>query len=308
MSVDYGSAKKVGLLVGEETTPGIEASTIDKILGVATDVSPLIKIDPILLGDGAGKRGDGFALDGSEHYGVDIDLVLQEGLLLYYLMGASNDTGDPVYVHDITFVEPIPSLTVENISIDLSRSTKILGTKINELSLSCTRGQEVRAKINMVGMDKKKETASVGTPATIAKKPFVFSQCLLNVDSVDYSDVLQSFDLTFRQNISELGGSSQANPKHLVEGKLEAELTMEVASQNAVLLDLILDRTEFATTLKFVRVASDDEILITIPYCKVFDVDEPFNWTDDFIKMTLPVTIYKTQDITATIKDDIPTY
>lgn len=307
MSVDYASSKKIGLLVGEEGTPGEEASTIDKVIGVVQDAGPLIKIDPIKLPTG-GKRGSFYALDGAEHYGMDIDLVLQEGLLLYYLMGASSDSGDTVFQHDITFFEPIPSLTVENIATDLSRSTKIIGSKINELSLSGTIGQEIRAKVNMVGTNKKKETTSVGTPATIAKDPFVYHQSTLTVNSVNYSDVLQSFDLVFRQNIRELGGSAQANPKHLVEGKLEAELTMEVASQNAVLLDILVDRTEFATSLKFVRVASDDEILITIPNCKVFDIDEPYNLEDDFIKTMLPISIFKPHDITATIKDDIAVY
>ena len=109
-------------------------------------------------------------------------------------------------------------------------------------------------------------------------------------------------------NIAELYSFAQGNPETLPEGILDADLTVEIATKSDALLDLFIAGTEFATTLKFTRVASDDDLLITIPKAKIFDIGEPFEVEGEFIKTTATVTIIEAETITATINDDVATY
>lgn len=294
MSVQYAIPQRTGVLVGEElVTPGVEAATIDIVLGDIISANGLPKIDSIPYRTMGGGRKKHNIVGGLRHYGIEIEMYIVTGNFLQYVTEDLAESGaGPEYTHTLTFDDTasLQHLTIEDIVSDLTRSFKYLGQRCNTMKISSAVGELMKAELAFVGMGIDKEE-SPSTPAVLTGEPFKYEHGEILVDAVDYKDVLQSFEYNLNHNIYEAHAHNQSIPHFVSEGKLDHELSVEVFAKDSLLYDLADLETEFALQFKGVKTASEDEFTLNFPKCKTFEFEEPHNTEDELIRQTIPIEV-----------------
>lgn len=289
MVISPVNAQLFTILVGEETTQGVEATTIDKLLGYAQSVTPNDEFEPIEVYTG-GSQAMQHALQGENLVSLELEAWLYNAQIFKYLMGTLDTTGSDPWTHDFSFANTVDYLTAEVIATDVGSSRKYLGCKVDEVKLAGTMNEPIKLSASLVGMELEGEDTpqSVSVPSL---RPFTMVDAGLTIDSIDQVGKIHSFELTSSRNLAPVPSGGQKKRSAVVETKRTHELIAELVIEDHELFTLLLAGTEFAVSLAFVRTASSDQITISAAKCKIFKQEHPLNIDDEYQRVTVPITI-----------------
>ena len=287
MVITPSSGQLFTLLVGEETTQGVEATTIEKLLGYYQSINPADEFEKIEVYTG-GSQALQHALQGEKLVSLDFEAWLYNAQIFKYLMGGLSTGG--TYTHDFTFENTVDYLTIEVISSDVGLSRKYLGCKVGEVKLAGSMNEPIKLSSSIIGMDFTDDATpqSVSVPTL---RPFIMVDAGLTIATVDQVGKIHSFELTSSRNLAPVPSGGQQERSAVVETKRTHELIAELVIEDHELFALLKAGTEFATELKFVRTASTDQITISAAKCKIFKQDHPLSVDDEYQRVSVPITI-----------------
>jgi len=299
----------ISVLLGKETTPGTEASTIATKLGLIQNISSKTGFD-MIEGNTSFSQDRRYATAGKKIANWDVDFIVQNFQFLYYILGTHAVTGTGPYTHTLSQANKLPSYSAELIDDDLGVSLKMLGSKADSLDLKCTAGEEISASMGWKAMDHTKEVTPQSA-AEIDTDPWVFDQVsVFSLDSVSKVDVATDISVKYNRNVDPRTTVGSKTPRFVKEGKRPWELTIEQYQDDVELYDLVANETAFATQLKFVKNASNDEATLTFNQCRVFDPGYGFGG-DDALKESFSVIPYAKSGqtlVTVSVIDSIADY
>jgi len=296
-------------LFGWESTPGTEAGTIDKQLGITQSV------DPIDLGF---ESKDGYSITSYDrlyareiraNYAFSVEFYAINFRFLHFLFGIHNVSAGPPYTHTLTQGAK-PSASFEIINDDLAVSRKVLGCQAVGGEINWAEGEEISGKIDFIGRDAEKEATPQSSTDTAKVPLFADEITIVDVNSVSrLSDVI-SGSWKFGQNAEARHSVGSIKPRFIKQGKRLYSIDLEMYQQNMTIWDLVQNKTEFQTQLKFVRTASSDEATFTFPQCRIFNPGQAIPG-DDVLMESPTIEVmrdYGSEIITASIIDDLADY
>lgn len=295
---------------GYESSPGTEATTIDKRLGVVQSV------DPIDIGY---EQKDGYSIASQQrlysravrgNYAFSVDFFITDFRFLHQFFGAYAVSGTDPYTHVNTHSNELPSLSYEIMNDDLGVSRKVIGCKAVNGSISWSEGEELKAKIEYLGRSSEKDitpqSSSEGT-----KVPFFADEMTIaSLNSVERVTDVMSGTWNINRNSEVRRSVGSKEPRFIKEGKVLHNIELELYQQNMLLYDLAMDETEFQTQLKFVKDAGNDEASFTFPQSKVFKPNQAIPG-DDVLKESPTIEVFRdygSELVTASIIDAFPSY
>ena len=288
MVITPSNAQLFTLLVGEETTQGVEATTIDKLLGYYQSLSPIDEFEKIEIYTG-GSQALQHALQGEKLVSLEFEAWLYNAQIFKYLMGGLETTGDTPWTHAFTFANSVDYLSLEVIATDVGSSRKYLGCKVDEVKLAGAMNEPIKLSSSLIGMNFLDDATpqSVSVPSL---RPFIMVDAGLTI-STDQAGKIHSFELASSRNLAPVPSGGQNERSAVVETKRTHSLVAELVIEDHEMFALLEGGTEFATELKFVRTASSDQITISASKCKIFKQDHPLNIDDEYQRVSVPVTI-----------------
>ncbi len=279
VSYKHGEAG-LGALIGKETVPGNEATTILKELGLLQNVSGIQLGNEKREGRTIGSQDQVYAMHGRGIYAWSAEFMVQDFQFLFPFFGGHAQGAGPPFTHTLTQVNRLPSYSVELFNEDLGISRKVLGSKGNEMKLELVEGEEVMATTDWIGMSGEKDV-SPGSPSELVGNPWMYDECtIFSVDSVEKVDATLDMTWTYSRNVVAKGTLGQKNPRFVKEGKRTHLIEAELYSDDMEILDIVTGFTEFSTQFKLVRQAAADEMTITFPQCKIFNHDNQLTGDD----------------------------
>ncbi len=309
--VDYVQGEAgLGALIGQEVTPGIEAGTILKELGLLQNVTGIQIGNEKREGNTIGSQDTVYKKHGRGIFAWNAEFMVQDFQFLFPVFGGHAQGGGPPFTHTLTQVNKLPSYSVELFNEDLGISRKILGNKVNQMKLELVEGEEVMASLDWIGMSGAKDV-SPGTPSELTGDPWMYDECtIFSVDGQEKVDATLDMTWTYARNVEARGTLGQKNPRFVKEGKRTHLIEAELYSDDVEILDIVSGFTEFATVFKLVRQAAADEMTITFPQCKIFNHDNQLSG-DDVFKEKLVIEPFADSSqvpITAIVIDAIDDY
>ena len=275
MAYKIGSAG-LAVLLGKETTPGTEASSIAKKLGYAPSITPKVELE-MIKGQSAFSQDIRYTKHVRKSPAFEVEFDVLDWWWLYAIMGGHSVSGTGPYTHTLTLANKLPSYSIEAISDDLGESFKFLGSKMDEMELSIAEGSPVKAKTSWKAMDFIKDT----TPQSAAEgtgDPWMADEVtILTVNGV--SRIEHHMDLTLKLSRNLLYGRTggQSAPRFIAENRREWEIEAELYQVDNTLFDLLTNSTEFQFQVKLVK--GSDSITMTWPKCQLEAVD--YSWQGD---------------------------
>jgi len=180
------------------------------------------------------------------------------------------------------------------------------GGRIHKMTINSNPDGAVKCECECYfqSLDKEGTKQSVSVLTT---DPYHFSdvQSGITLNSITYATI-ENFQLVITRHLEELythQNVSAADPFEILSNKLEYELTATIAVSNTNIWDLLHDRTDFTTVVKFQRSASD-YVQFTFSNCKIQKVPHPMTYS----KAVRGEARILFKSISVEVKDDIPYY
>lgn len=299
----------IGLLLGKESTPGTEATTIDKKLGLIQSITPKYGFE-------AKELDTVFSQDLRNAHHVrkfaefDVEFFVTDWAFLYYIFGGHTVTGTNPYTHTLTQSNQLPSYSAELISDDLGISRKMLGCKADNIEIKIPEGEEVKVAMSWKGMDFAKD-ATPQSATEDAVDPWMADEVsIFSINGVSKIDVAPDITLKYVRNLNPRRTVGSPNPRFVKEGKRRWEISVDQYQDDMEIFDLINNKSNFQTQIKLVRTSGSDEITLTFPQCKLFEADQPLGGEDE-LKENFTIIPYAKSGqtlVTASIIDSIADY
>jgi hypothetical protein len=164
------------------------------------------------------------------------------------------------YYHDFEETEVLPSFTLERQWG--AKAYKVLGCKMNTLSIKGEVGQAMELELNFMAKDKLKIDTGLATPSYTQALPFrVTNLATATFGATDINAYIKSFDINMTNNLSvDIGADGK--PRAIDEGMREVTGSL-TCKFDYTLGDFVLNEDTADITLKVIR-GTNDEIEITI--------------------------------------------
>jgi hypothetical protein len=167
------------------------------------------------------------------------------------------------FIHDLSWGDTLPSLTIENIFDDLSESEKYLGMRIADATLTSSRGELITVDLNFVGLTNPAADTSPGTRTATAKCSWVWNNGSIVINGVNYDNVCDNLTMTIVRNSVARGGHNR-DAHQVVPGTRKFDLAFEMDLPSSALRVLREQNTAVTVALSFINVASDEQAVITL--------------------------------------------
>jgi len=296
-------------LIGNESTPGTEATSISTKLGLIESITPKTGFD-MKEGYSSMSQDRRYAKSAGKIAEFDVRFTIQNFQFLYLIMGGHSVTGTGPYTHTLTQSNTLLSSSAELIADDLGISRKILGAKANNLEIRCAEGEEIKSTMGFKGMDYNKD-ATPQSAAELTTDPWMYDHAsIFTINSVSKIDVASDLTIKCNRNLNPRKTIGSNTPRFVKEGKRPWEISVDQYQDDTEIYDIVANETEFATQVKFVKSASSDEMTMTFNQCRIFEPGQDLPG-DDVLKENFTIIPYAKSGqtlMTTTVIDSIADY
>lgn len=205
---------------GWESTFGSEATTIDKVFGLDTRITPNSRNNLIRI-RGLNSRNVQKMIAGQYEGELTINFTFTNAYWLKAVLGSVSDGGSAPYTHTFSEADTIPSMTVE-VGLDLGTTDcvrKFLGVKINRMTMTCSVNEPV--KVNLECFYKKEApfgTSLDGSPASVSEDPLSFHHAKLEYPNGTTIANVQSIEVNIENGLIRTYGLNSRSVNSLLEG------------------------------------------------------------------------------------------
>lgn len=291
--------------IGVETTYGVFASSLKAPPGDLLEFLPIFNEEEIAISPISSQNEFQGVDRGKALYGYDLEFVLRDFEFLAWCMGTEGTvTGTDPYTHPLSLASSLPSLSLEAIPVSGYGSSFVYtGGKVTSMTLKAVTGEKVIVSLKVLT---KKPTID-GSPSSVetlnTSTSIKFSGLTITVDGNSYADAVESIELNVDRNCEQKYGLSSIDVQEIKEGRRSALITIDVRISDPTLLNLLINGTEFATTLIFQDTATHKGTF-TFSKCEVFNVDQTVG--ENALKENLQIRVVG--DWTAETIDSIADY
>lgn len=168
----------------------------------------------------------------------------------------TSNIGPPiVYNHDIRPVTGITTSVLKSFSAEIGFGTYarlLVGCLVDKLSFESVLREELKCTASLIAASESKLT-TLRTPAFSALTPFIFSQGIATIASIDKSAQVKSARVNYNNNLplDDLYGHGSRDIARIEMQEAMVDGALEYAHIDAAQYDAMLAGTEFAVNLKW---------------------------------------------------------
>ena len=296
MSISFAVRK---LYWGKETTYG-QAATMTDVFGIPQSFDPGVELveEDIYAGD----RGYFDHLYIGRNVNPSADFYLVHGKFFPFLLGSVENTGSSApYTHTVTLGPTLPSMTIE--AVRGSVAERIVGALVNDWEISVDADGIVEASLSFSAKDISFLTTYTDPNISLPTiRPFKFTDMTVTWGGTPLGKVT-SCTISGSNNLEPLPRVGDVIPGFaILTAEYEAELEVVWDSYDLALDFLNAQKKDLV--VKFVRVANEDEIQITLGDCLLEWASE-IDYTGDILTQTISL---RPKTITVVGKDNIPAW
>jgi hypothetical protein len=217
MAYNFGLSTRLSF--GEESTAGTPVSTTigARIRSVDFQEKRQYEDVPWLVGSGSTRNANAEILTNTDVAGtVELDACYAGGclgLLLKHALGSVSTTGSGPYAHAVSLAAALPNPLTIAVERGTSGADDVLaGCMINRLTLSCAKGETMRARVDFIGMSAAARTTSTPSALTSLASTYLIKHThagVLAFNSVNYT--LKSIEIVIDNKLARVDQLGSAN-------------------------------------------------------------------------------------------------
>lgn len=263
------------LMGGYVLDSGIQIDTSSNNIDFTVTVNTIVRTTGSWIDDGL-TNGDTITIAGSVSNDGTYTIVALTALqidtteaIVTEAMTSGTLEVEPPFLHAASNSNTIPSYSIEHV-INADYSHKFLGCKLNELTLTMTKGQPVICETSFLAQSHSINDTP-GNPTQLTTVPYEFHQStIFTVNTVEYKTTIRQMVITMGNGIEGDWGLASRDPNTITEGLRKCMVTLEIYEADEVLLELLKNRSDFAISVTITR-ADGDFYVITISNAKLFE-------------------------------------